>query len=99
MAPLLSIEDLQVDFKVRTGSVTAVDGVSFDVDAGECVGIVGESGCGKTTTGMAIMRLLAGNGASRAAGSSSRARTSRRCPSPRCETSGATRSPSSPRTR
>ena len=63
MPSLLTIEDLRVDFKVRQGSVTAVDGVSFEVGEGECVGVVGESGCGKTTTGMAIMGLLAGNGA------------------------------------
>jgi peptide/nickel transport system ATP-binding protein len=43
---------------MRTGSVVAVDGVSFDVDEGECVGVVGESGCGKSTTGLSIMRLL-----------------------------------------
>jgi oligopeptide/dipeptide ABC transporter ATP-binding protein len=40
----------------------AVDGVGFHVDEGECVGIVGESGCGKSTTGLSIMRLLPGNG-------------------------------------
>jgi oligopeptide/dipeptide ABC transporter ATP-binding protein len=47
---------------MREGSVVAVDGVSFDVDEGECVGVVGESGCGKSTTGLSIMRLLPNNG-------------------------------------
>jgi oligopeptide/dipeptide ABC transporter ATP-binding protein len=47
---------------MRVGSVVAVDGVSFDVDEGECVGVVGESGCGKSTTGLSIIRLLPNNG-------------------------------------
>ncbi len=47
---------------MRNATVVAVDGVSFEVDEGECVGIVGESGCGKSTTGLSIMRLLPGNG-------------------------------------
>ena len=51
-----------MQFQMRRGVVTAVNDVSIEVGSGERVGIVGESGCGKTTTGMAIMRLLAGNG-------------------------------------
>ncbi len=47
---------------MRAADVVAVDGVSIDIAAGECVGIVGESGCGKTTTGLSIMRLLPKNG-------------------------------------
>jgi len=62
MSPVLRLQDLRTEFHLRQGSVVAVDGVSFDVDEGECVGVVGESGCGKSTTGLSIMRLLPGNG-------------------------------------
>ncbi len=62
MASLLSVKDLQVKFSTRKSFVTAVDNFSLNIDPGECVGLVGESGCGKTTTGLAIMRLLPGNG-------------------------------------
>ncbi|MFT4774451.1 MAG: peptide/nickel transport system ATP-binding protein [Candidatus Azotimanducaceae bacterium] len=55
---VLSIEDLVVEFKVGRGStVKAVSGISFDVLRGETLGIVGESGCGKSTTGRAIMQI------------------------------------------
>jgi peptide/nickel transport system ATP-binding protein len=62
MAPVLEVSDLRTEFRLRQGSVVAVDGVSFQVDEGECLGVVGESGCGKSTTGFSIMRLLPGNG-------------------------------------
>ncbi len=57
-APLLEVEDLRVHFPMRRGAVRAVDGVSFTVHAGETLGLVGESGCGKTTTGRAVMGLV-----------------------------------------
>ncbi len=60
--PVLSVQSLRTEFRMRTATVVAVDGVSFDIDEGECVGIVGESGCGKSTTGLSIMRLLPNNG-------------------------------------
>jgi peptide/nickel transport system ATP-binding protein len=60
--PVLQLENLRTEFRMRNGSVVAVDGVSFDVAEGESVGIVGESGCGKSTTGLSIMRLLPGTG-------------------------------------
>ena len=50
MPPVLSIQDLVTQFNLRKGAVTAVDGVSFEINPGECVGLVGESGCGKSTT-------------------------------------------------
>ena len=55
---LLEVEDLKTYFKVKAGRVRAVDGVSFGVRSGEKVGIVGESGCGKSVTALSIMRLL-----------------------------------------
>jgi peptide/nickel transport system ATP-binding protein len=54
---VLRIEDLVVEFKVSGGTVKAVSGISLDVQRGETLGIVGESGCGKSTTGRAIMQL------------------------------------------
>jgi peptide/nickel transport system ATP-binding protein len=64
-APLLSVENLQVYFPVRRGilqrtvdHVRAVDGISFKVYRGQTLGLVGESGCGKTTAGRAILRLV-----------------------------------------
>ena len=54
---LLRVEDLVVEFRARGGTVHAVSGISLDVREGETLGIVGESGCGKSTTGRAIMQL------------------------------------------
>jgi oligopeptide/dipeptide ABC transporter ATP-binding protein len=58
MTPLLSVNGLKVQFSGRQASATAVNDFSLIIEAGESVGLVGESGCGKTTTGLAIMRLL-----------------------------------------
>jgi peptide/nickel transport system ATP-binding protein len=58
VAPLLEIEDLQTHIKLREGVVRAVDGISLHVDEGETLGIVGESGCGKTMTALSIVNLL-----------------------------------------
>ena len=55
---VLQVEDLHTSFFTRMGEVKAVDGVSFFVREGETFGIVGESGCGKSVTGLSIMRLL-----------------------------------------
>src|SRR5271154_4057320 len=62
MAALLSVNNLKVQFSTRKTFATAVDDFSLSIKPGECVGLVGESGCGKTTTGLAIMRLLPANG-------------------------------------
>lgn len=65
MSPILEVNDLKVHFPIKkgifsrtAGYVYAVDGVSFTLDKGETLGIVGESGCGKTTMGMAILQLV-----------------------------------------
>jgi peptide/nickel transport system ATP-binding protein len=62
MTSLLSVQNLSVQFRVQKKFVTAVNDFSLELQPGECVGLVGESGCGKTTTGLAVMRLLPNNG-------------------------------------
>jgi oligopeptide/dipeptide ABC transporter ATP-binding protein len=59
MSHLLEVKDLRTHFPTRAGLVRAVDGVSFHLDRGELLGLVGESGCGKSITALSIMRLIA----------------------------------------
>ena len=59
MAHLLEVNNLHTHFQTRAGLVRAVDGVSFSLDRGELLGLVGESGCGKSITALSIMRLIA----------------------------------------
>ena len=60
--PLLEVTDLKTYFRIAQGEVKAVDGVSFVLDKGEALGLVGESGCGKTTTALSVIKLLPENG-------------------------------------
>jgi oligopeptide/dipeptide ABC transporter ATP-binding protein len=58
MSHLLEVKNLQTQFQTRAGLVRAVDGVSFHLDEGELLGLVGESGCGKSITALSLMRLV-----------------------------------------
>lgn len=57
-APLLQVEGLKTHFFTEEGVTRAVDDVSFEVREGETLGVVGESGCGKSVTALSILRLL-----------------------------------------
>ena len=59
---LLTVNNLTTSFAIRNASLEAVSDVSFSLEEGDCLGIVGESGCGKSTTGFSLMRLLPNNG-------------------------------------
>jgi oligopeptide/dipeptide ABC transporter ATP-binding protein len=61
-APLLVVDGLKTYFTLESGEVKAVDGVSFRLDHGQALGIAGESGCGKTTTALSLVRILPSNG-------------------------------------
>ena len=61
-APLLIVEGLQTQFALESGTLNAVDGVSFRLDHGQALGIAGESGCGKTTTALSLVQILPANG-------------------------------------
>jgi len=58
MEPLLEIRDLKTYFDTREGTVRAVDGVSLSIGRGDTLGVVGESGCGKTVLSLSVMRLV-----------------------------------------
>lgn len=62
MAPLLEVKDLKVQFAGGQGEVTVVDGIDLAIAPAETLGIVGESGCGKSVTSLSVMRLLGKNG-------------------------------------
>ena len=58
MTALLEVRDLYLEFKTSRGQLKALNGMNFDVQSGEAFGLVGETGCGKTVTGLSILRLL-----------------------------------------
>jgi len=62
---LLEVENISIGYNTRKGYLKAVEGVSFELEEGQSLGLVGESGCGKTTIGMALMGLLPPNGSVR----------------------------------
>ena len=56
--PVLSVRNLQVEFVTRRSTLRAIDGISFDIAKGEVLGVVGESGAGKSVTGLAVIGLI-----------------------------------------
>jgi peptide/nickel transport system ATP-binding protein len=68
MSNLLEVNNLQTQFPTRAGIVKAVNDVSFSLKEGELLGLVGESGCGKSITALSVMRLISGSGKTDEAG-------------------------------
>ena len=60
--PILEVQDIKIYYRTLQGYSKAVDGVSFEINEGEYLGLVGESGCGKSTIAKAILRILPPNG-------------------------------------
>ena len=89
---LLEVENLQTHFRTPSGINRAVDGVSFHVNEGETLAIVGESGCGKSVTSMSLMRLIPERRAGSQAASALRGKISSSSPTARCARSVATTS-------
>ena len=92
--PLLKVENLKVSFKIKKQKTAAVEDVNFSLDEGKIIGIVGESGCGKSVTATSILRLMPPSlvKSTRTARSCSKARIFPRPPTRRCGTCAATRS-------
>ena len=88
--PILDVKGLRTSFKTREGVVKAVDGIDFTVGRGEIMGLVGESGCGKSVTSLSILRLVALAGVDRRRQILFAARTSWPCRTRRCVRSVAT---------
>lgn len=57
MEPILKVEDLRMHYHTSKGAVKAIDGITFNLMPGETLGLVGESGCGKTSMGCSILRM------------------------------------------
>ena len=74
MAPILEVSNLRTYFHGKDGTVPAVDGVNFSLDAGKTLGVVGESGCGKSITALSVLQLLPSRSARIEPGSSIRLR-------------------------
>lgn len=93
MDSLLTVDNLQVQFNTKKGINTAVDGISFSIGKGEILGIVGESGCGKSVTSLSILRLLGTNARISQGVLSWKAGSCSPCLKMICVRSGAMRSP------
>ena len=91
--PILSIQNLHVRFDTYAGTVHAVNGMSFEMQPGEMFGLVGESGCGKSVTGMAVLRSVPPRAASKTVRYISKGRTSWLKAKMRCDRCAASGSP------
>ena len=97
--PILEVRNLRVEFPTRRGTLLALDDISFDIGPGEILGVVGESGAGKSLTGAAIIGLLEPPGRIAGGRCCWKENASTTCPTSRCVPSAAGASVPSSRTR